>query len=150
MPPDEPRHTLPDRPGLRVESVRASAMPCDECRETIERHRREFDLPTEAALHVAVGALYGGSPCDHVEYDETDVARAYAALWHREMRERDRLRAENERLREDLGIAVYHAENLQRYINHVPVRDFSESRMAFANVKRGLALDETNLPEEGR
>src|SRR5690349_6059385 len=92
---------------LEVVGVRRSAVPCDQCRELIEQHRSEFDLPTEAALHIAVGILYGGWACDHVEWDDEDAVRAYAALYEREVRWRDRLRTQNEALREAIRTAPH-------------------------------------------
>jgi hypothetical protein len=45
-------------------------------------------------------------------------------------------------LRQALEMAVYHAENLRRVRNHIPVRDLSESTAGFAKAKRLLeALD---------
>jgi hypothetical protein len=45
-------------------------------------------------------------------------------------------------LREALGMAVYHAENLRRYIDHVVVRDLAESEGGFKRAK--ALLDELN------
>lgn len=91
---------MPDRGQLPDQDAPAV---CDDCREVIAEYRPQFDLPTEAALHIAVGVLHGGWACDHVDWDDEDAWRAYEALYHREMRWRDRLRAENEKLRTRLN-----------------------------------------------
>lgn len=72
---------------------------CPDCADHIEAQRRELPGLTGPALHIAVGALYGGSSCDHVDYDGSDMIRAYEALWSHALRERDRARAEAGRLR---------------------------------------------------
>jgi hypothetical protein len=66
---------------------------CDDCAEHIEAQRSELPGLDGAALHIAVGALYGGGPCDHVDYTLEDEARAYEALWHHALRQREHLRA---------------------------------------------------------
>lgn len=51
-------------------------------------------------------------------------------------------KAEVNRLREDIDVVIYHAENLQRIIAGKPVRDLTESKMAFENAKRATSREE--------
>ena len=76
---------------------------CDDCAEHIARERASLPGLDGPALHIAVGALYGGGPCDHVDYDGSDVIRAYEALWSQALRDRDRARADATALREHMA-----------------------------------------------
>jgi hypothetical protein len=64
------------------------------------------------------------------------------------LRRAEQAEVEVERLREALDVAVYFAENLQRVIDHKPVRDLDESRAAFERVRK-LAPDEHEPSRHG-
>lgn len=71
-----------------------SLATCDDCADDRERAEhlglRLDDLPG-ASLHIAVGVLYGGWCCDHIDYTPEDEARAFSVLYQRTLRERDRV-----------------------------------------------------------
>lgn len=67
---------------------------CNDCADDCERAEHAGLRGLEGpALHIAVGVLYGGWACDHIDYEDQHIAEAYAALYEREMRCRDVLRA---------------------------------------------------------
>jgi hypothetical protein len=72
---------------------------CEDCANLIEAERNDLPGLDGPALHIAVGALYGGSACDHVDYGPEDEARAGFALWNHAIRQRDKARAEVAQLR---------------------------------------------------
>lgn len=67
---------------------------CDDCADDAERAAHDDLRGLEGpALHIAVGILYGSWACDHVEYEDQHIAEAYGALYAREVRRRDIMRA---------------------------------------------------------
>ena len=54
---------------------------CADCADLIEHERGDLPGLDAAALHIAVGALYGGWACDHVDWSYEDAAKAFEALW---------------------------------------------------------------------
>lgn len=57
------------------------------------------------------------------------------------------LEAENERLRDGLIMATYHAENLRRYIDKQVVRDLAESEAGYDRARQILTI---TSQQEGR
>lgn len=54
------------------------------------------------------------------------------------------LEAENERLREALEEAIYHADNLQRVRDGLVVRDLDESRHGLEHARAALRVDDSS------
>lgn len=83
---------------------------CDDCAEHIEREMLGLPGLNGPALHLAVGALYGGSACDHVEYTDEDWTKALDALRAHAIRQRDRLREGINRVQDayvrEFGVSV--------------------------------------------
>lgn len=67
-------------------------LPADHCRDCLDllaEHSQETQGLSDAATHLAVGMLYGGGPCDHVDYTDSDLADAYRWMLARTLRQRD-------------------------------------------------------------
>jgi hypothetical protein len=65
----------------------APADACDDCRDSFTQC--DWSGISEAAAHIAMGALGGGSPCDHGDYDAEDEAQAWRWLWQWQSRRVD-------------------------------------------------------------
>ena len=65
---------------------------CADCEDIMGRARFLSDDLSDPAKHIAEGISHGGWACDHVEYEDSDIAEAYAELYRREVQWRDALR----------------------------------------------------------
>lgn len=127
---------------------------CEDCADLIERERADLPGLESAALHIAVGALYGGSACDHVDWAYEDAAKAFEALWSQRGRERDRLRADlvraiqtQERLRSRLRRATHDMQDARAQLTVGMKAGVADARKILAEgIESARSIDEMEAP----
>lgn len=77
----------PVREPAPVGTFLAPTDACEDCRELFTQH--DLSGLGEPPAHIALGALYGGGPCDHVQFTPEDEVEALRWLLLRESRRVD-------------------------------------------------------------